>query len=106
MNETAITGEREAASAPTRVVGLRYDGADALPTVVLKGAGPLAEELLDQRWRRADAPPLVHHPALLDALYRLPVDGAIGSDLFQAVAAILAHVLAVDARQRGVPTDG
>lgn len=99
MNETSHP-------APTRVVGLRYDGADALPTVVLKGVGPLADELLDVRRRRPDGPPLVHNPSLLDALYRLPVDAPIGPDLFSAVAAILAHVLAVDALQRGAHPDG
>ena len=96
----------DAGTAPSRVVGLRYDGADALPTVVLKGSGLLAEQVLRERRRRPDAPPLVHNPTLLDALYRLPVDAAIGSELFHAVAAILAHVLAVDARQRGEPADG
>jgi type III secretion system FlhB-like substrate exporter len=91
---------------PTRVVGLRYDGPEALPTVVLKGSGPLADELLRERTRRADAPALVHDPKLVDALFRLPVDAAIGPDLFHAIAAILAHVLAVDASQREVPNDG
>lgn len=90
---------------PRRVVGLRYDGPASLPTVVFKGAGPLAERWLDERWRRADAPPLVHQPALLEALYRLPVDAAIGSDLFRAVATILVHVLAVDSIHRGASND-
>lgn len=87
---------------PTRIVGLRYDGGDALPTVVLKGAGPMAEDLLRQRQRRQAAAPVVHDPALLDALFRLPIDAAIGPDLFHAVAAILAHVLAVDAAHQRV----
>ncbi|MFL6661612.1 MAG: EscU/YscU/HrcU family type III secretion system export apparatus switch protein [Rhizobacter sp.] len=82
--------------APTRVVGLRYDPQAGLPQVILKGAGPLAEELLQRREERR-SPAVVHNPTLLQALYRLPIDCSIGPELFHAVAAILAHVLSVDA---------
>jgi len=68
---------------PQRVVGLRYEADDGLPEVILKGAGPLAEALLRQRMRQG--PPLVKNEALLDALYRLPIDSPIGPELFQAV---------------------
>jgi type III secretion system FlhB-like substrate exporter len=68
--------------------------------VILKGAGPLAEELLRQRMTKG--PPLVKDEALLNALYRLPLDSAIGPELFHAVAAMLAHVFAVDGKMRGV----
>jgi len=81
-----------------RVVGLRYEPDDGLPEVILKGAGPLAEALLRQRMRQG--PPVVKNEALLDALYRLPVDSPIGPELFQAVAVLLAHVFAVDGKLR------
>jgi len=45
-------------------------------------------------------PPVVKNEALLDALYRLPVDSPIGPELFQAVAVLLAHVFAVDGKLR------
>ena len=82
-----------------RVVGLRYDPQAGLPQVILKGTGPLAEALLQRRADRADrrAPAIVHNPTLLQALYKLPIDCSIGPELFHAVAAILAHVLSVDA---------
>ena len=83
---------------PQRVVGLRYEADDGLPEVILKGAGPLADALLRQRMRRG--PPVVKDEALLDALYRLPIDSPIGPELFQAVAVLLAHVFAVDAKLR------
>jgi len=85
-----------------RVVGLRYEPDDgALPQVVLKGAGPLAEELLARRIGLGTrSPPVVKDAALVDALYRLPVDGAIGPELFEAVAALLVHVFAVEAKVR------
>ncbi|MCX7274083.1 MAG: EscU/YscU/HrcU family type III secretion system export apparatus switch protein [Burkholderiales bacterium] len=83
---------------PTRVVGLRYEPGEGLPEVILKGSGPLASELLAQRGR--DAPPVVRDEALLEALYRLPVDSTIGPALFQAVAVLLSHVFAVDGRRQ------
>jgi type III secretion system FlhB-like substrate exporter len=81
----------------SRVVGLRYD-ADAensLPSVVLKAAGPVTDALLAQTLHR-DGPRLVRDAALLDQLYRLPVDAAIDPALFDLVAALLAHVIAVN----------
>ena len=90
---------------PTRVVALRYGTDDALPMVLLKGAGPLADQLLHQA-RGQEPTPVVQQPTLLDALYRLPVGAAIGPELFQAVATILAHVLAVDAQHEGEPSHG
>ena len=85
-----------------RVVGLKYEPGDGLPEVILKGTGPLAEELLQRRMKMGSkSPPVVKNEALLDALYRLPVDGAIGPELFHAVAALLVHVFAVDAKLKG-----
>lgn len=86
-------------AAPKRVVGLRYEPGEALPAVILKGAGPLAEELLRRRGPRGAA--VVKDEALLDALYRLPLDSAIGPELYQAVAALLAHIFAVEGKMRG-----
>jgi type III secretion system FlhB-like substrate exporter len=85
---------------PLRVVGLRYEPGEGLPEVIFKGAGPLAEEILRRRDRR-DGPPVVKDDGLLQALYRLPVDSAIGPELFHAVAVLLAHVFAVEAKLRG-----
>jgi len=86
-------------TAPKRVVGLRYEPDEGLPEVILKGAGPLAEALLRRRTR--EGPAVVKNDALVDALYRLPLDSAIGPELFQAVAALLAHVFAVEGKMRG-----
>ena len=87
------------ARVPNRVVGLRYEPDEGLPEVILKGAGPLADELLRARdpWR---GPKVVKDEALLDALYKLPLDSAIGPELFQAVATLLAHIFAVDGKLR------
>lgn len=101
--QPAGAGEPES-PALKRVVGLRYDAAQGLPQIILKGAGPLAEELLRRRDRHL-GPQVVRNEALLQSLYRLPVDSNIGPDLFRIVAVVLAHVFAVDherARSRGL----
>ena len=92
--------EDDDAPKPLRVVGLGYVPGEGLPQVVLKGSGPLAEQLLGARRAGGPAPAVVKNEALLESLYRLPLDSAIGPELFHAVAAILAHVLAVDARHQ------
>lgn len=86
---------------PRRLVGLKYEPAQGLPQVILKASGETAEEVLRQRSRALRAPPVVRNDTLLEQLYRLPVDGRIGPELFQVVAILLAHVLAVDAKVKG-----
>ena len=81
-----------------RVVGLSYDPGDSAPVVVVKGAGEAAESVL-QRARQEDVP-VVREPALAAELYRVPVDTSIGKDLFPVVAALLVHVLRLDAKLR------
>jgi flagellar biosynthesis protein len=86
---------------PTRrIVGLAYDPeAQSLPQVVVKGCGELAQRILQERdW--VAGPTLVKDPALVEQLYRLPLEGSIGPDLFQLVAQLLSHVFALDARLR------
>ncbi|HZR68347.1 MAG TPA: EscU/YscU/HrcU family type III secretion system export apparatus switch protein [Burkholderiales bacterium] len=90
-----------AASDLTRVVGLAYEPGEGLPHIVLKGAGPLADEVLE-RGRRIGAP-VVHDRELLDRLFRLPTDSEIGPELFRVVAVILAHVFALNEKRKEAP---
>lgn len=84
-----------------RVVGLSYDeSCQQLPTLVLKVAGPATDALLSETLH-ASGPRLVRDAALLEQLYRLPVDAAIDPALFQLVAVLLSHVLAVNEQIRG-----
>lgn len=85
---------------PTRVVGLQYKPEVGVPTVVIKGAGPVADELL-KNTLKVKGPRLVRDPALLEQLYRLPIDSAIDPSLFQVVAAVLTHVFAVNEKMKG-----
>ncbi|MEE8058577.1 MAG: EscU/YscU/HrcU family type III secretion system export apparatus switch protein [Pseudomonadales bacterium] len=79
-----------------RVIGLKYRPHEGVPTVVLKGAGRTADDVLNEAERLGAGPPVVKDEALLDRLYRLPVDVAIDPDLFELVAILLVHVYAVD----------
>jgi flagellar biosynthesis protein len=79
----------------TKVVGLSYQPEAGLPKVIVKGCGELAQRILAERdW--LIGPRVVHDPHLTEQLYRLPVDGQIGPELFQLVAILLTHVFAID----------
>lgn len=87
-------------TAPQKVVGLAYEARDELPKVVVKGCGEAAERILRERdWLHG--PEVVKDPQLLEQLYRLPMDGTIGPELFQLVAILLTHVFAIEERLRG-----
>jgi flagellar biosynthesis protein len=84
----------------TKVVGLAYSRREELPKVVVKGCGEMAERLLRERdWLHG--PAVVEDPKLAEQLWRLPVDGEIGPELFQLVAILLTHVFAIEERLRG-----
>lgn len=84
-----------------KVVGLSFDlETGAIPTVVLKSAGADATEIV-RAGDRADVP-VVHDPALVQALYRIPMDAPVSRELFPVMAALIVHVLGVDGVQRGV----
>jgi flagellar biosynthesis protein len=84
---------------PKRVVGLRYEPGAGLPQVIVKGSGKMAEHIL-QLGSAQNGPLLVKDKQLLEQLYRLPMDAEIGPELFQLVAALLAHVFAVEQRTK------
>lgn len=83
-----------------KVVGLSVDlEAGTGPTVVLKGAGSEAAAIVQAGVR--EEVPIVRDAALLQALYRVPIDAPIGRELFPVMAALIAHVLQIDGSQRG-----
>ena len=81
---------------PQRVIGVSYELGDLAPTVVLKSAGEGAQAVIEQARRLPDGPPVVRDAALVDQLYRIPVDGDVGRELFPVMATLLAHVLQLD----------
>ena len=81
-----------------KVVGLSFDvEAGSVPTVVLKSAGADAAQIV-RAGGRAEVP-IVQDPALVQALYRVPMDAPVSRELFPVMAALIAHVLAIDSEQ-------
>ena len=85
----------ETENTPQRVVGIKYELGKGLPSVILKGSGDQAREIIEYS-RRIQGPPLVENEKLLEQLYRLPMDAEIGPELYELVAALLVHVYAVE----------
>lgn len=81
---------------PQRVVGVSYELGDLAPVVVLKSAGCGAQAVLDAAKRSPDSPPVVRDSALVDQLYRIPIDASVGRELFPVLATLLAHVVQLD----------
>jgi type III secretion system FlhB-like substrate exporter len=78
-----------------KVVGLKYEIGEGLPRVILKGSGRLADDILRQR-DAINGPMVVKNEKLARELFKLPVDGEIGPELFELVAILLVHVYAVE----------
>lgn len=87
----------------SRAAALRYAPGDAAPTVVAKGSGFVADEIV----RRAVAAgvPRVESEALANALVRVELDAAIPPELYLAVAEVLAWVYRIDANARRSTND-
>ena len=72
-------------------VALRYDERTAAPVCVAKGADHLAMKIRERA--KLSGVPIVENPPLARALYRhVDIDKPIPSDLYQAVAQVLAFV--------------
>ena len=81
---------------PTVAVALRYapTEGDQCPRIIATGQGYMAEEIL--RVARENDIPLRQDPALAGALETLDVGAQIPSELFRAVAEVLAFVYKVN----------
>lgn len=83
-----------------KIVGLKYNQGEGLPKLILKGAGPQVDKIIEAR----DAlygPIIVKDEKLLQQLYQLPIDAEIGKELFDLVAVLLVHVFAVEGKRKG-----
>lgn len=83
-----------------KVIGLKYEAAEGLPQVVVKGIGAASTEILRRR-AALGGPPVVEDAALAEQLYKLPMDAHIGPELFELVAMLLAHVFQLEQRAEG-----
>lgn len=77
---------------PNRAVALSYDGRGA-PRVVAKGAGDVAERIIEVA--REHGVPLDHDPSLARLLSRVDLGAEIPRPLFEAVAQVLAFAWSV-----------
>lgn len=78
-----------------KLIGLKYNLGEGLPQVIVKASGSTVDDVLRTR-SLVSGPPVVKDKRLAEQLYRLPIDGQISPDLFQLVAALLAHVFAIE----------
>ena len=85
----------------TRAAALRYEPKepflDAAPRLVAKGQGLLAERIL--KLARQYGVPIEKNPNLMAALAPLEVDKLIPTELFQAVAVMLAALYQANRRE-------
>lgn len=88
----AVAGSHAVVVNPTHyAVALRFSsGADALPVVVAKGLDESA--LAIRRHAEAIGVPVFANPPLARALHKVPLNGTVPEELFEAVAAILRWV--------------
>jgi len=82
-------------------VALKYAPGDAAPTVVAKGRGLIAEEIIS---RAREHGIFVHEsPELVALLSQVDLDGQIPAELYIAVAELLAWIYQVE-RERVLPS--
>ena len=83
-------------------VALRYAPGDAAPTVVAKGRGLIAEEIIARAHEHGI---FVHEsPELVALLSQVNLDGQIPAELYIAVAELLAWIYQVE--REGAPPNG
>jgi flagellar biosynthesis protein len=86
-----MNAEQDAHYRRKRAVALRYRrGEDSAPVVVAKGAGTLAERILEIA--REYEIPLYEDPDLVEVLAKIDLGNVIPPELYQAVAEVLAFV--------------
>ncbi len=82
-----------------QAVALRYQaGVTEAPTVVAKGKGYVAENILQKA--KEHRIPVQEDPSLVEVLSKLDIDQQIPPELYQVVAEILAFVYRLDREGR------
>ena len=82
-------------SIDNKVVGLKYEPDQGVPTIILKGQGESAENIIKLA-KQIDGPKVVEDKELLKKLYRMPIDAEISPELYDLVALVLAHVFTIE----------
>jgi flagellar biosynthetic protein FlhB len=100
----AVSGASVVVVNPTHVsVALRYEAAEGPPRVVAKGADLVAARIREEAARHGVA--IVEDVPLARTLFRAcEIDDVIPTELYDAVARVLAFIFAL--RRQGAPVDG
>ncbi|MFH1155845.1 MAG: EscU/YscU/HrcU family type III secretion system export apparatus switch protein [Pseudomonadota bacterium] len=81
-----------------KAVALRYDyKRDTVPRVTAKGAGPVAQKILDLA--NEHGVPIKQDPDLVEVLSRLDIQEEIPADIYVAVAELLAFIYAMNSKK-------
>lgn len=88
---------------PASAIALRYGDQDRAPTVVAKGKGLVAEQIIE---RAKAAGVYVHEsPALVNLLAQLDLDQEIPPQLYRAVAELLVWIYRLEHDMAGERSD-
>jgi flagellar biosynthesis protein len=85
----------------TVAAALKYDTRkDAAPKVIAKGQGTIAEKIIELA--KKNNVPIKSDPGLVQILSKLDIDEQIPTELYKAVAEILAFVYSANDRYREI----
>ncbi|QGG56673.1 hypothetical protein GE073_14495 [Paenibacillus sp. B01] len=87
-------GRRSAEEAPRAAVALRYDPAEGAPSVVAKGKGQLADEIVQRA--RENGVPVQEDRSLVEVLSKLDLNQQIPAELYELVAELLSFIYQTD----------
>ena len=92
-------------STPPLAAALQYDAKkDRAPKITAKGRGLIAEKIIALA-KQHDIP-IKEDPHLVQILYRLDLDEEIPTELYRAVAEVLAFVYSLNEQQRRTSSSG
>lgn len=91
------TPKQEKSTLPKKAVALKYDPEQgAAPTLIAKGQGAIAEEIL--RRAQENGVPVQEDSSLVEVLSKLDLNQEIPPELYQLVAELLSFVYRSDRR--------
>ncbi len=92
-------------STPPLAAAIQYDAKkDRAPKITAKGRGLIAEKIIALA-KQHDIP-IKEDPHLVQILYRLDLDEEIPTELYRAVAEVLAFVYSLNEQQRRTSSSG
>ncbi len=92
-------------STPPLAAAIQYDAKkDRAPKITAKGRGLIAEKIIALA-KQHDIP-IKEDPHLVQILYRLDLDEEIPTELYRAVAEVLAFVYTLNEQQRRTSSSG